>query len=72
MLTTWFGDIPLITNVPTVEEALSIHRTPRREVLQFIIDNLRKLHDEDINITMMDPLLIKSILYEAYLLNDYS
>ncbi|MBR5297743.1 MAG: RagB/SusD family nutrient uptake outer membrane protein, partial [Parabacteroides sp.] len=74
MLTTWFGDIPLITNVPTVEETLSIHRTPRLEVLQFIIDNLRKLHGEGTNLAITaDPMFFYKILYKSYLLKkDYN
>ncbi|MFP9097963.1 RagB/SusD family nutrient uptake outer membrane protein [Flavobacterium sp. RHBU_24] len=39
-LTTWFGDIPLISSDPSLEEALSITRTPHAEVVDFILNEL--------------------------------
>lgn len=39
-LMTWFGDIPLITADITLEEAKTITRTPRAEVLTFILSEL--------------------------------
>lgn len=39
-LMTWFGDIPLLDRDPNIEEALTISRTPRAQVLEFILDEL--------------------------------
>ncbi|PIF05791.1 MAG: RagB/SusD family nutrient uptake outer membrane protein [Draconibacterium sp.] len=39
-LMTWFGDIPLIKKDITITEAQTITRTPRSEVLAFIISEL--------------------------------
>jgi len=39
-LMTWFGDIPLLENDITIEEAQTITRTPREEVLSFILSEL--------------------------------
>ena len=39
-LMTWFGDIPLLEKDVTIEEAQSITRTPKTEVLGFILDEL--------------------------------
>ncbi|QCX37440.1 RagB/SusD family nutrient uptake outer membrane protein [Aureibaculum algae] len=39
-LMTWFGDIPLIEKDLTIEEAQTISRTPREQVLQFILNEL--------------------------------
>ena len=39
-LMTWWGDIPLLKEDPTIDEAKTIARTPRAEVLQFILDEL--------------------------------
>src|SRR5690606_21361345 len=39
-LMTWFGDIPLLANDITIEEAQTIARTPREEVLAFILSEL--------------------------------
>lgn len=39
-LMTWFGDIPLLREDPSREEALTISRTPRAEVLSFILEEL--------------------------------
>ncbi|WP_224996266.1 RagB/SusD family nutrient uptake outer membrane protein [Cesiribacter sp. SM1] len=39
-LMTWFGDIPLLDHDPTIEEAQTIERTPRAEVLAFILNEL--------------------------------
>ena len=38
-LTTYWGDVPLVTNVITASEAYG-SRTPRSEVVQFILDDL--------------------------------
>ncbi len=39
-LINWFGDVPLVTKVMTPEEANVISRTPKAEVLKFILDEL--------------------------------
>ncbi|MBA4166899.1 MAG: RagB/SusD family nutrient uptake outer membrane protein [Chitinophagaceae bacterium] len=39
-LINWFGDVPLITKVLTPEEANVVTRTPKAEVLKFILDEL--------------------------------
>lgn len=39
-LMTWFGDIPLLDSDPTIEEALAIQRTPKAQVLDFILNEL--------------------------------
>lgn len=39
-LMTWFGDIPLVDRDITIEEAQTISRTPREEVLNFILTEL--------------------------------
>lgn len=39
-LMTWFGDIPLISSDISITEAQAVTRTPRAEVLQFILDEL--------------------------------
>lgn len=39
-LMTWFGDVPLFAKDITLEESLSIGRTPRAEVLAFILSEL--------------------------------
>ena len=39
-LTTWFGDIPLLTKDPSLQEATTISRTPHAEVIQFVLDEL--------------------------------
>ena len=45
-LMTWFGDIPLLESDPSLEEALSITRTPREDVLTFILDELTDIMDD--------------------------
>ena len=40
ILLTKFGDVPLITQIPDVEEALQVERTPQAQVLQFVYDEL--------------------------------
>jgi len=39
-LMTWFGDVPLFESDLTIEEAQSIARTPREEVLNFVLKEL--------------------------------
>lgn len=39
-LMTWFGDIPLLDHDPTIEEAQTLTRTPRAEVLAFVLSEL--------------------------------
>ncbi|MFD2826766.1 RagB/SusD family nutrient uptake outer membrane protein [Leeuwenhoekiella polynyae] len=45
-LMTWFGDIPLLESDPSIEEAQTITRTPRAEVLQFVIAELTDILDD--------------------------
>ncbi|RCH55298.1 RagB/SusD family nutrient uptake outer membrane protein [Mucilaginibacter hurinus] len=40
MLTTWFGDVPLFTKDPTVEETKTTSRTPKAQVVSFILNEL--------------------------------
>ena len=40
ILLTKFGDVPLITGTPTVDESLDFMRTPQNEVRQFVYDEL--------------------------------
>lgn len=42
MLTTWFGDIPLLDHDPSLEEATTITRTPHAEVVSFILNELNE------------------------------
>lgn len=44
-LMTWFGDIPLIDEDINIEEAQTLSRTPREEVLQFILAELDAVAD---------------------------
>ena len=46
MLTTWFGDIPLLEKDPSLAEASTITRTPHADVVAFILREL----DDVINI----------------------
>lgn len=39
-LMTWFGDVPLLKTDISIEEAQTIQRTPRAEVLAFILEEL--------------------------------
>ncbi len=40
MLTTWYGDIPLLDHDPSLEEATSISRTSHAEVINFVLNEL--------------------------------
>lgn len=39
-LASWYGDVPLVTNVLTLSEATSLHRTPAGEVMAFVLSEL--------------------------------
>ena len=39
-LINWFGDVPLITKIITPDESKQLPRTPKAEVLKFILDEL--------------------------------
>jgi hypothetical protein len=39
-LTTWFGDVPLLERDPSLQEALTISRTPHAQVVEFILREL--------------------------------
>src|SRR5688500_14260803 len=39
-LATWYGDVPLVTNVLTLSEAASLQRTPAGEVIVFVLNEL--------------------------------
>lgn len=39
-LTNWYGDVPLVTHVLTLSEAMSIERTPASEVVAFVLSEL--------------------------------
>lgn len=45
VLLTWFGDIPLLDSDPSIEEAQNITRTPRAEVLAFVVAELTAVAD---------------------------
>ncbi|WP_116127284.1 RagB/SusD family nutrient uptake outer membrane protein [Lewinella sp. IMCC34183] len=45
VLMTWFGDVPLLDSDPTIEEAQTLTRTPRSEVLAFVVSELRAAAD---------------------------
>ncbi|MAW95433.1 MULTISPECIES: RagB/SusD family nutrient uptake outer membrane protein [unclassified Leeuwenhoekiella] len=45
-LMTWFGDVPLLESDPSLEEALTITRTPREDVLTFVLDELTAIMDD--------------------------
>ncbi|WP_116108777.1 RagB/SusD family nutrient uptake outer membrane protein [Lewinella sp. IMCC34191] len=45
MLMTWFGDIPLLDSDPSIEEAQNITRTPRSEVLAFVLSEMNAAAD---------------------------
>jgi hypothetical protein len=40
MLATWYGDVPLFTNVLTISESQNISRTPKAEVMGFVVNEL--------------------------------
>ncbi|MBU2906706.1 RagB/SusD family nutrient uptake outer membrane protein [Arenibacter algicola] len=42
-LMTWFGDIPLVSVDLSLEEAQTLRRTPRAEVLKFVLDELEEI-----------------------------
>lgn len=42
-LTTWFGDIPLLSKDPSLVEASTITRTPHAEVVAFILNELNEI-----------------------------
>jgi len=39
-LATWFGDVPLLDKDPSLDESLTIARTPRAEVIEFVLREL--------------------------------
>ncbi|RYE22255.1 MAG: RagB/SusD family nutrient uptake outer membrane protein [Sphingobacteriales bacterium] len=41
-LTTWFGDVPLFTKDPTIDEAKTVSRTPKAQVVAFILQELEE------------------------------
>ena len=43
MLMTWFGDVPLLQQDPSIEEAQTLTRTPRAEVLAFVVNELTEV-----------------------------
>jgi len=45
-LMTWFGDVPLLDSDPSLEEALTITRTPREEVLNFVLNELSSILED--------------------------
>ena len=45
-LMTWFGDVPLLSSDPSIEEAQTLSRTPRAEVLAFIVSELTAIADQ--------------------------
>ena len=42
-LTTWFGDIPLLSKDPSLAEATTVSRTSHAEVVKFILDELNAI-----------------------------
>ena len=49
-LMTWFGDIPLADHDLSLEEAQTISRTPRAQVLQFILNELEEASEDLLNV----------------------
>lgn len=39
-LTNWYGDVPLLTNIVSVEDSKNAKRTPKADVLKFVLDEL--------------------------------
>ncbi|RVU03028.1 RagB/SusD family nutrient uptake outer membrane protein [Mucilaginibacter limnophilus] len=39
-LTTWFGDVPFFAKDPSIEEAKTVSRTPKSEIVNFILTEL--------------------------------
>jgi len=70
----YFGDVPLVTTVLSVEESRQLTRTPRAEVLSFILDELEngvlpglqyvKIAPGLINIHAAEALLTRIYLFE--------
>jgi len=44
-LVKWYGDVPLVDHVLTPEEAQTIQRTPKQQVLDFIVSELQAAAD---------------------------
>ena len=44
-LMTWFGDVPLLDRDIKIEEAQTLERTPRAQVLEFVLDELESVAD---------------------------
>ena len=44
-LMTWFGDVPLLERDINIEEAQTLGRTPREQVLEFVLDELESVAD---------------------------
>ncbi|WP_342645474.1 RagB/SusD family nutrient uptake outer membrane protein [Mucilaginibacter sp. CSA2-8R] len=42
-LTKWYGDVPLVTNDITQEEAKTISKTPKAQVVDFVISELKAI-----------------------------
>lgn len=45
-MTTFWGDVPLVTSVASYSEANSIGRTPKSEVVQFVLDELTEAAED--------------------------
>ena len=39
-LTVWYGDVPKVDNVLTVEQSLNVVRAPQSEIVEFLMDDL--------------------------------
>jgi hypothetical protein len=73
-LVFYFGDVPLVTGVLSVEESRELTRTPRAEVLSFVLDELEnkvipglqngKIAPGYINIHAAEALLTRIYLFE--------
>jgi hypothetical protein len=41
-LTTWFGDVPLFSKDPTVDETRTVGRTPKAQIIDFVLKELNE------------------------------
>jgi starch-binding outer membrane protein, SusD/RagB family len=45
-LATWYGDVPLVTKELTLSESRNITRTPRQEVIDFVLQELESIQPD--------------------------
>ncbi|HEY8920091.1 MAG TPA: RagB/SusD family nutrient uptake outer membrane protein [Chitinophaga sp.] len=42
-LATWYGDVPFFTNVISIDESRTINRTPKNNIIQFVLSELNAI-----------------------------